>query len=310
MVSILWLHHTTHLSSNEAGVQQQVQAPWWHASMVGMATPLACSELSRLAAGWLLDVPTHVVVARAALIKLMSSYGVGWLLFLGIITGIAGFVTWLIRQDSPGGYLCLFAVCAAGIVLNVLGGSGVWEGIARLAAAVVALCTGLLGFLLPAIRLCEWLAFRAIGALAWLFKPHLHLATAMLHHTLLHLVPLPLLDRVVLGLCVESKSPLMQKVCSVFGHLQLAARAQASTPAPNPWWINMLLCVVLLATVASLIMLQGMQEGSSNSMRLAGWISDASKMLTDIRWLFRRRPRKLFRRRQRTQTQPVVTIRL
>lgn len=320
MVSVMWLHYTTHWPINDAGVQQQVQAPWWQASLVGMVSLLACTELSKLAAGWLLDVPTwvvtgctHVNVACAALIKPMSSYGVGCLIVLGIITSITGLVTWLIQQVGQGRAWCMWlAVFVAATVLKVLDGGSdrVWEGIAGLAAAVVALCTGLLGFLMPATRLCKWLASRLLGALAWLFKPHLHLATAILHHTMLHLVPLCLLDRVVVGFCAESESSLMQESCAFVGQVQLAAHAQASNPVPKPWWLHILLCVLLLATIVSIVMLQNMQEGSNDSMHLAAWISDASKMLTGIHRLFKRRPRRLFRRKQRTQTQPTVTIRL
>jgi hypothetical protein len=179
---------------------------------------------------------------------------------------------------------CLFAVFAAALVLSVVdGGSGRgWERTAWLAAAAVALGTGSLGFLMPIVRLLSWLASQAVGALVWLFKPHLYLATAMLRLALQYLMPLPLLDRLSRG------SPLSQKLCGFVGHVQLAAHAKANAHMANPWWFDLLICALLVYTVLVLMQLQAMQAGSSSSIRLAGWISTVSKKLTDFRLGFRR----------------------
>lgn len=234
---------------------------------------------SRVGAGWVLDVPKDFV-ARAVL----GFFTVGMLLVFEVAMSVMGLVSWLSGQLVRVSVLqCLFAIFSAALVLSDgdRGTGRVWERIAWIAAAALAVGTGSLP---PGFSLVWWLASRAVGALAWLFKPHLYVATAMLRLALQYLMPLPLLDRLSNG------SPLSQKVCDFVGHVQLVAPVQSNTRVANPWWIDLQICVLLVCSVVSLMDLQGVQAGSSSScsMRLAVWIDDVSKKLTGLWVLFRR----------------------
>jgi hypothetical protein len=191
---------------------------------------------------------------------------------------------------------CWFAAFASALVLSdPEGGNGKnWERIAWLAGAALAVGTGSIGFVMP-ISSCVWrLACWVIGALAWLFKPHLYLATSLLRLTMLYLVPLALLDTMALRFCGESDSLLMQQACAFVGSVQLAARAQDAAHVPNPWWLDLVLCAWLLVVV---VLLEHCWEQAIKtswmlmitSMYEAAWVRAASNKLIGFVSLFKRR---------------------
>ena len=246
VVSVLWLHNKTHWCCNSASAQQQQQQqqpPWWQASLLGVAYPVARACLSCFGAGWVLDVPNYVVAGA-----MWAVFELCWGLGCGVTLGIAGLVGWLLRWLRYGPVLWgLFAIFI--LKCGSSGDSGkVWERSTLLVAAALAVGTGSLDFLLPVV---SWVGWGALGALAWLSKPQLYVATSLLWRTLVHLVPLPLLDRMSLRFCDRSQPAVMHTACSFVGHVQLVAQAEATVPVFKAWWGDPLLCCWVVYVLAA-----------------------------------------------------------
>jgi hypothetical protein len=193
-----------------------------------------------------LDVPNYIV-AGAAWAVFELCLGLMW----GVSTGTAGFVGWLLGwlRYSPVVW-CLFAILSAVSVFagSDGGSSRVKKRITWLLVAALAVGTGSLDFLLP---IGSWVGWGACRAMLWLFKPQLYVATSLLRLTLVHLVPLPLLDRLSLQFCDHSQSAVMHTACASIGHVQLAAQAQANAPVPNAWWGDPVLCCWVVYVLAA-----------------------------------------------------------